>query len=220
MKELVTHAKFKAIILCAAALSCYASGSAQVLVSTLPSTANNVWNIGGGGFVVAQEFTTGSQSANIASVSFDTGLFFNYSGGDPLLVSIYSDASGTPGSVVSGGSLTGPASLTQNTLTTFNASGLTLAANTAYWLVFDSHDPNATIRVNNTASPVLDSNGNPGWSVGQTDYDIQGYAPTVPYSGAVPLFSINGAVVPEPGAMALFGVAGLCLWHFGRRAKS
>jgi hypothetical protein len=194
-----------------------ASGVAQPLLSTLGSTAGNDWNIGSGYFSIAEEFTTGSLSESIGSVSFYTGNL--YGSGDPLTVSFYSNASGQPGSLVSDGSLSGPGSLSSHALITFNASALTLTANTTYWLVFDSV-ANYSVQVQNRQGGSLVTTSSQGWTLGNFGYKNEGSANAYgfTYTGiAEPLFSI-ASPAPEPSIMGLAGLGGiLSLWFLSRR---
>ena len=80
-----------------------------------------------------QSFTTGNNAATVGSID----LSIQYV--DPLnttfSVAIYSDNNGSLGTSLSGGLLANPATYEQLATNTFTASGLTLSANTTYWLV-------------------------------------------------------------------------------------
>ncbi|MGA2280314.1 MAG: choice-of-anchor R domain-containing protein [Verrucomicrobiota bacterium] len=187
---------------------------AQSLLSTLNSTPGNEWSIGADALSMAQQFTTGSQSENIGSVSVD--IAYAQDGSD-FTVSFYSDVSGQLGSLVSNGLLSGLGTPTSDAVNLYGASGLTLDANTTYWLVFEN--PVATyVYIRNTDSGgILSANSSAGWTLGDTDYKIFNGGSYSSYPNAVPLFSIDVAPVPEPATLALAGLGGLGLLLFRRR---
>ena len=88
---------------------------------------------------VAQAFTTGSNTTTLSAVRMNLGT----TGVRPK-VSIYSDSSGSPGTSLH--VLTNPASIDSATFSgaytteELTASGVTLAANTKYWVVVESPD--------------------------------------------------------------------------------
>jgi hypothetical protein len=189
------------------------SASAQ---STLLSTLNSTTASGSqwiGYDQVVQKFTTGSQSENIGSISVAIGS--ESDPGSDFTISIYSNSSGQPGSVVSNGLLSGAAVPTVNSVNEYDASGLTLAANTTYFLFF-----NNTIGQNvlvQTAQ-ALSTSSTAGWTLGDPEYRYNGHLiwNDIGQVG-VPLFSINAAPVPEPTTLALAGLSGLGLLLFRRR---
>ncbi len=196
-----------------------ASVKAQPLLSTLNSPIATYWNIGIGYQTIAEQFTTGSLSESIGSVSFYTGNV--YGSGDPLTVSFYSNVSGQPGSLVSNGSLTGPGSVSSDTLTTFDASNLTLAGNTTYWLVFDSA-ANFSVQVA-AARPgsSLVTTTSQGWTLGNFGYRSGGStsAYSFTYNGIyLPVFSI-ASPAPEPSTLGLAGLGGVLSLLVLRRGK-
>ena len=186
---------------------------AQDLFSTLTSP---IYGSGGpeNGNNWYQVFTTGSQSENIGSVSVD--IAYAQDGSD-FTVSFYSDVSGQLGSLVSNGLLSGLGTPTSDAVNLYGASGLTLDANTTYWLVFEN--PVATyVYIRNTDSGgILSANSSAGWTLGDTDYKIFNGGSYSSYPNAVPLFSIDVAPVPEPATLALAGLGGLGLLLFRRR---
>ena len=116
----------------------------------------------------AQQFTTGSNSAGyrLSSVEIE---FNRLDAGIPFSVSIRTNASGSPGTVV--GTLANPSytAFTTDTVLTFSAGGdgIALAANTSYFLVLDVTDDTgsnfAYWRV--TTSMSEDSGAASGWSI-------------------------------------------------------
>jgi hypothetical protein len=184
------------------------------LISTLNSTPGNVWGIGADAFSLAQQFTTGSQSETIGSVSVSIA---NAWPASDFTVSFYSNASGTPGSLLSNGLLSGPSTPTSDVINLYGASGLTLNANTTYWLVFEN--PAATyVSIRNTDSGgVLNTSSSAGWTLGNTDYKIFNGGSYASYPNAVPLFSIDITPVPEPTTLVLAGLGGLSLLLMRRK---
>ena len=108
-----------------------------------------------------QGFTTGSESGGytLGSVELAVSSFSGTASG--ITVSIYSESSGDPGTVVH--TLTTPASIS-TPVTTFTApSGTTLAAGTTYYVVISTTGSEITLgRTNATAE---DTGGASGWSI-------------------------------------------------------
>jgi hypothetical protein len=196
-------------------LSTALTAPAQSLLSTLGSTPGNNWFTGSGGFTVAQEFTTGSLSELIASVSVAIGPIS--SAGSDFTVSLYSDASGQPGTLLN--QLAGPTTPTSSAVNAYTASGLTLTASTVYWLVFDNPASGSTVYVQNTdTGGSLVTTSSAGWSLGNTEIVPTGSKPYEIYPNAVPLFSIDASPVPEPAPLTLSALGGLgWLWQIRRR---
>jgi hypothetical protein len=212
------NSQLKTVSLLLGTLGVCTSAPAQSLLSTMASSNDNEWVIGAeDAFSIAEEFTTGSQSESIGSVSFEVNS--STASGDPLTVRFYSNNSGQPGSLVADGSLTGPAHITENAANTFTASGLTLAANTAYWLVFDN-TTSTDVDIANRQGGSLVTTTSAGWVLDKLGYELEGSGPnySFAYTGiAEPLFAI-ASPVPEPGTIALASLGGLGLW-FLRRQK-
>jgi hypothetical protein len=202
-----------------ALLGMAATAPAQSLMSTLTSPT-----IGSGGPENSrnwyQVFTTGSQSENIGSVSVDLCFYAD----TDFQVAFYTAGDAQPGSLVSNGLLTGPATPVAGPngsnpiLNTYTASGLTLAANTTYWLAFTDASSSGTL-FSLTGSPITSGSG--GFTL-EDSYYGSGFPytdNTIAYGEPVgPLFSINGvAPVPEPTTLALAGLGGLGLLLFRRR---
>ena len=115
----------------------------------------------------AQAFTTGDNSAGytVTSVGLDLS-----SGADHTInftVGIWTNSnSNLPGSSL--GTLTQPASLTLG-VNEFTTSGITLTANTTYWVVVDSSG-GGSVQWEGTASDSEDSTTS-GWSIADESYD-------------------------------------------------
>ena len=112
-------------------------------------------------FPVAQAFTTGTDPHALTGVRLQLKA---ESGVEPQ-ISIYSDSSGSPGTSLQ--VLTNPTSIDASTKTTegFTASGVTLSANTKYWVVVESPS-GGEIVVGITRSPGQET----GWSIGDSYY--------------------------------------------------
>jgi hypothetical protein len=186
------------------------SAGGQSLLSTLNNTAQGAWGIGTNGTVVAQQFTTGSQSEDVGSVSVD--IWSSPGSGTAFTVSLYDDVSGQPGTLLSNGLLSGPAAPPGPGISLYDATGLTLAANTTYWIVFNNTD-GPEVDIADVASSSFTASA--GWTLGSTGF----YYASSPgpyntgYTGAAtPLFSIDSpSSVPEPSVGAFLSLAGLVL---------
>ena len=114
----------------------------------------------------AQAFTTGDNNDGytVTSVGLDLS-----SGADHTInftVGIWNSNSNLPGSSL--GTLTQPASLISG-VNEFTTSGITLAANTTYWVVVDSNG-GGSAQWEGTASDSEDSTAS-GWSIADESYD-------------------------------------------------
>ena len=124
----------------------------------------------------AQQFTTGSNSAGYLLNSVEIE-FNRLDAGIPFSVSIRTNASGSPGTLV--GTLPNPSytAFTTDTVLTFSAGGdgIALAANTAYFLVLDvTGDTGSNFAYwQVTTSMSEDSGGASGWSIA----DMHRYRP-------------------------------------------
>jgi PEP-CTERM motif len=195
------------------------TASAQSLFSTLTSP---IYGSGGpaNGDNWYQVFTTGSQSENIGSVSVDLCFYAD----TDFQVAFYTAGDAQPGSLVSNGLLTGPATPVagpnggEPILNTYTASGLTLAANTTYWLAFIDFSSSETL-FSLTGDPITSGSG--GFTLGDSyqNFGSTYYDNNIAYGEPITtLFSINGVEpVPEPSTLALAGLGGLSLLLFRRR---
>lgn len=162
----------------------------------------NFWN--------GSSFTTGSSSYNLQSATL---LFQQLTASPNLFVRLYSNSSGTPGTLIT--SFTNPASITtslaNNTFTL--ATPYTLAANTTYWLVSGTTG-GGEYYWGYTQS--FNQTGLPGWTIGDGfvfSSDQSASWGTDPTGGPYQ-FSLEGTAtsVPEPGSVvALLGLGGLGL---------
>ena len=136
-----------------------------VLVSNVGQTRSG--SLGLDTYEGAQAFTTGDNSAGytVTSVGLDLS-----SGADHTInftVGIWTNSnSNLPGSSL--GTLTQPASLTLG-VNEFTTSGITLTANTTYWVVVDSSG-GGSVQWEGTASDSEDSTTS-GWSIADESYD-------------------------------------------------
>ena len=115
----------------------------------------------------AQAFTTGAHSAGYTLTKVVFRLRLSGTAEPTYTVTIRSDSSGSPGSVV--GTLTNPASLpTTYGNTDFMASGagIHLDADTTYWLVWDVSAMNSALgNIDITGSDAEDGGAAAGWSI-------------------------------------------------------
>ena len=108
-----------------------------------------------------QGFTTGSDSGGYTLGSVELAVSSFSGTASDITVSIYSESSGDPGTVVH--TLTTPASISA-AVTTFTApSGATLAASTTYYVVIST--TSSGISLSRTAATAEDTGGVSGWSI-------------------------------------------------------
>ena len=109
----------------------------------------------------AQGFTTGSDSGGYTLGSVELAVSSFSGTASDITVSIYSESSGDPGTVVH--TLTTPASISA-AVTTFTApSGATLAASTTYYVVIST--TGSGISLGRTNAAAEDTGGVSGWSI-------------------------------------------------------
>ena len=109
----------------------------------------------------AQGFTTGSDSGGYTLGSVELAVSSFSGTASDITVSIYSESSGNPGTVVH--TLTTPASISA-AVTTFTApSGATLAASTTYYVVIST--TSSGISLSRTDATAEDTGGASGWSI-------------------------------------------------------
>ena len=108
-----------------------------------------------------QGFTTGSESGGYTLGSVELAVSSFSGTASDITVSIYSESSGDPGTVVH--TLTTPASIS-TPVTTFTApSGTTLAAGTTYYVVIST--TGSGINLSRTNATAEDTGGASGWSI-------------------------------------------------------
>ena len=137
---------------------------------TVPITITLVSNTGKGdaglgnlGFYdQAQAFTTGTNTAGYTLTGVDIKFGTVADGSISYALSIWTDAGGSPGTSV--GALTGPASLTADTVHSYTSSGIDLTASTSYFVVVDSSSTTEN-KLRNTRANAEDSGGQSGWSI-------------------------------------------------------
>lgn len=166
-----------------------------------------------GELALAQGFNTGTSSLlDIQSVTL--GLFVSNSGtSENLSVSIYSDSSGSPGSILFGS----PPVPVGNTGTyTFPFSGASLSASTSYWVVPEG-PASWYLNALDTTPAGLNSSG---YSYTGTKRNQPSVGWTTP-SPNLSSYSVSVVAVPEPPALVLAGIAvSAGILGIGRRRKS
>ena len=110
----------------------------------------------------AQAFTTGSAAGGYELESVDLEVLNFVGTTSHISVSIYSEASGEPGSEVH--ALSNPSTIAGNGVRTFTApANATLGASTTYFVVISSTDSQLLLR--RTAASAEDTGGATGWSI-------------------------------------------------------
>jgi hypothetical protein len=163
---------------------------------------------------VAIPFTTGPIPATLNAVTaiaiLDPGPGVTYS------ARIWSSTDGHPGNVLN--TLSDQFSAAQIPTLTFTSSGLTLDANTTYWLELDSDGTTVTYW-GNTFLPIETSDY--GWTIG----DLGRYvvSPWGPYlAGPTPpigRFAIDATLLPEPAAPLALAASAMTLTLTRRRRR-
>ena len=206
---------FTFAFLCVTFASAALPVSAAVLFGNLPNQNEAVASTISTTSQKAVVFTVGNAPITVTSVDFRFLSYFS-SENDVATLGFYSESSSfVPGALV--GSLTAPvpSSFTESPVTfSFTSAGLTLAANTRYWMLLDS------------AAGSWDWTGSspnvaPSGTAATFDYsrrsgtDGASYADSTTYNG----FQINGTIgaAPEPGRALLLAFSALGLLMRRRR---
>jgi hypothetical protein len=182
-------------------------GGDPVGISSQPTSGPN-YHAGSSNERDAVTFTTDGNAYELDSVSLDLTCFLGKS--SDLIVSLYSDSGGVPGTDL--GTFSNPASITQGPQL-FTASGIVLDPATTYWIM--------------AAPSLLETSDFEWWhtidAVGQEN--ISYLDPTGSFwepadsmtSSAQPSLSVYGTPVPEPSILALAGLGAVALMLFRRR---
>ena len=192
------------------------SAYSQVTVSNLENTVSSessvystIW--------LAGSFTTDSSIYSLSSV---TVLLNDVpSTSTPLALSIYSDNTGLPGTLLE--TLSGSSPTTGGQFS-FTSSGLTLNPDTTYFLV-GSTPGNGIYHWAYTSDTSELITGGSGWTLANDRWTSSNSGTSWNnYSGTPLMFSVTAAsAVPEPGAYAaLAGLAALAFLAFRRRHSS
>jgi PEP-CTERM motif len=214
------HASFLRLVLLAACAAILPAVHAQVGVSNLSSTHNNGTIYPPAPRLLAQSFTTDSSATYFTLDSVSLMLYQSAGTIVDFTVTVRSDDSAIPGSLL--GTLAGNASPTADFMGqqyTYTASGVTLAADTTYWITWGFTDPvdaGATF----IGTPVQDTAATGQWTLGanRASFDAGATWPSEA-NGSFPLqISIQATAIPEPGTYAaMLGVAALGLTAWRRR---
>jgi len=176
---------------------------------------------GGPGEQRAGGFTTGSVSGTLDHISlvlaFETA-------STTFTVKLYSDAGGAPGTPL-GTALLGETTLSSGSPSTFitgNGGGLTLAANTSYWLVVENLGNAGGGNVLWTKSDA--GNGTPPTAANGSGYTSLGFQAGFADDFTDGALTDNGnfavyttSAVPEPQEYAMIAALGLCGFAAYRR---
>ena len=188
-----------------------------------PSFAVGGNNGGSPPSVVGVSFTSGNIGATLDSVNLQISdvRFGSPIGG--LKVDIYSSFSIGPSGFL--GTFTNIVNPVTAGTYSFTGSGVTLAANTSYYLFVSAVTPTGGsdfYEWTRTLSYSEDASSLPGWSFGDSYYlqshDFPNWI-TIGGSG-VPMLALETSAVPEPSTYALFGLGALVLVIAVRRKIS
>jgi hypothetical protein len=166
---------------------------------------------------IADSFTVGAGDFSLTSIGIDI------SGGSGTLpvFGLYSDSSGTPGSLIATLSLTGGFSAGVNVFTP--STSVTLLANTTYWWVGEEQtisNASYTIPIANGGAATT---GEPDWTIGGIEQNQSSGAFGAPgsYETEFDVVGTEMSAVPEPSTYALIaGVAALGFAVYRRRGLS
>jgi hypothetical protein len=188
--------------------------AAQSLISNTDQPGFGLFPTVFAGQWVAAPFRTGADPARLDSISLYEWTFADLPAGT-FSVSIWGDQNGQPSAVLAGGGLSGPSVPLGAAFQSYtSAAGISLAANTEYWVVASSdvadYSEAYTWGTANTTSysssfgwqffDHYDWTPNHGttWNVAEgTDYG-NNFGPQ--------LLAINGVIVPEPSSWTLLGL--------------
>jgi hypothetical protein len=194
---------------------------AAVVVSNLSEADENFSTTIGPGTAptwgaVAQAFTTPTTGPgwNLDSLTFTLSEIGTV--GSPLNVSLYSDASGTPGTNL--GTLNGP-SPTGSSRSNYPytpAGSIVMAPNTSYFAVLTgANDSSNFYEWRNTTS--ISETGDPGWAIADFD-QYQDSTGTWTTDTSRLKIEVNATAVPEPSGFILLGLGSLALLRRRRSA--
>jgi hypothetical protein len=197
----------------AASLIATAAAHAGIVVSNLdqpedwfPFAAENVWR--------ATSFTTGAEASTLDTITMRLGPGRDTGTAVPRL---FADASGVPSGTAL--AIFDGQVVNSNREYTFTSAGLSLAANTTYWLALQGQGENLDwVATNSTAQSGI-------WTIGDVMLQSLDSGSTWPNSdNFVGQFSISATLVPEPSPLAL-ALAGLAcaaarrLWPAKKRCQ-
>ncbi len=164
---------------------------------------------------VASRFTVNDSAAAFQMNTLKLGAVYASTAGGNFSVSIY-NCSGTPGSETVGsllGTLNGTASPDTLGQYTYTASGITLQANSSYWLVTSVSAGAADYRVSYTYDTANSIPG--GWTIptSQTySWSLDQGANWGTYGGYWPYrYQIDATAVPEPSVIGFLAISAMTL---------
>lgn len=210
--------RFHAVAAIFTCLIAVPASRATVMVSNLAETTFSSFPVGvwwaGNRFITdssAPSFQLDSVTLSMDAASATDGGFF---------VAIYSDGIGEPGSLL--GTLSGSSNPAAAGQYTCLSTGLSLAANTSYWVVAGAGSGGGTYNWNLTGDPF--SYTGP-WQIPATDTHITSFSAggdnwnTLPNDSFPRQFSISATAVPEPTISTLLMMAGTLALGIVRRRK-
>ena len=139
------------------------AAQAEVLVSNIGQPRESSGIVVSASGTAAQGFTTGTSATGYELTTIDLYVHTAPTNSADVTLSIYSASSGDPGASVY--TLTSPATINAGSNTFTAPSGAFLAANTAYFVVAESSDPNTPFFRLSTTSSNTEGTKAAGWSI-------------------------------------------------------
>lgn len=216
------------LLTASATLSLALVGNASVVLSNIGQPVNGLDQVTGptptDGHWLAAPFQTGSSAASYAlnsvTLALESGGATVASGG--FTVSIFGNNSGVPGSMISGGALSGSVNPSTTGAFTYTASDATLAPSTTYWVVARvATGPGSVYQWRYAADTTQEANA-PGWTIdGFYAYRSNGAVDWFADNLSQPfMMAIDASPVPEPSEYAsVAGVGVLVAAGFLRRRR-
>ncbi|MEP2775882.1 MAG: choice-of-anchor R domain-containing protein [Luteolibacter sp.] len=199
--------KIKNILTATVIVGVLAAGSAQaaVVFSSIDNTGgtqSNLTSLSGKAinFVIGSgtDYTLDNVVLNIGTIN----------GAAAPVVSIWANETG--GTPIAGPNpletLTLSGTFTANSLNTFTSTGLSLQADTTYWLVVRGENTSSFAWLGDTDAATVGTNNNRLFGNGGSTPDTWNSA-----SGILNAATINATAVPEPSSVGLLGLGGLAL---------
>lgn len=198
------------------------TGRAAVVLSNTGQAVSDVDTVSEDHWLAAP-FQTGANPSgylfNSVTISLRGGSGMINNGG--FSVAVWSNSSGVPGAVISGGSLSGVSDPSSTGLFSYTASAATLSPSTTYWVVASVPSGPGSVYQWTYAGSLAQNFSEPGWSIdGQFAYRTGSIWIAQDSLEAPFMMSIEATAVPEPAEFAsIAGIAGMLVAGWMRRRR-